>query len=172
MSGAAAQRGSGAGYGPAPDALAPLRTPLFRAIFVATAISNVGTWMQQVGRAWLMTDLTTSATLIALLQSAAMVVVVLPAGIMADLSDRRRLILAGHIWLIAVSAALALVAAFGLATPALILALTFAAGVGWRAGGFCRGARRLCAERDLFRRGVGGVSGLAPPSAARAHHAA
>ncbi|MBQ0751865.1 MAG: MFS transporter [Roseovarius sp.] len=111
----------------------PLAAPVFRMLFIATAVSNLGTWMQEVGRAWLMTDLTTSPTLIALLQSAAMaamVFVVLPAGIMADLLDRRRLILAGHVWLIAVSGALALVAAFGLATPALILALTFAGAAG------------------------------------------
>lgn len=116
-----------------PQSRGPLALPVFRMLFAATAASNLGTWMQEVGRAWLMTDLTTSATLIALLQSAAMtamVVVVLPAGIMADLLDRRRLILAGHVWLIAVSAALALVAAFGLATPALILALTFAGAAG------------------------------------------
>ncbi|MFN4156765.1 MAG: MFS transporter, partial [Paracoccaceae bacterium] len=74
-----------------PQSRGPLALPVFRMLFAATAVSNLGTWMQEVGRAWLMTDLTTSATLIALLQSAAMaamVVVVLPAGIMADLLDR------------------------------------------------------------------------------------
>lgn len=118
----------------APDrASSPLASPVFRLLFVATAVSNLGTWMQEVGRAWLMTELTTSVPLIALLQSAAMaamVIVVLPAGILADLVDRKRLILAGYVWLIAVSFILALLARYGAATPALILALTFAGAAG------------------------------------------
>ncbi len=111
----------------------PLASALFRSLFLATAVSNIGTWMQEVGRAWLMTDLTSSPAIIAMLQAtamAAMVLVVLPAGILADLADRRRLILFGHVWLIGVSASLALLATSGRATPELILALTFAGAAG------------------------------------------
>jgi MFS family permease len=118
----------------APDKVpSPFASPVYRLLFVATAVSNLGTWMQEVGRAWLMTELTASAPLIALLQSAAMtamVLVVLPAGILADLVDRKRLILAGYLWLIAVASLLAWLAQTGAATPALILALSFAGAAG------------------------------------------
>src|SRR5688572_10345439 len=76
--------------------LGPLATPNFRALWLASVVSNVGTWMQNVGGAWLMTLLTTSPLLVALMQTATalpVLVVGLPAGTLADLVDRRRLLL-------------------------------------------------------------------------------
>ena len=62
--------------------LGPFGNRIFAALFIATTVSNFGTWIQDVGRAWLMTELTPSATLVALVQGAAMaatVLLVLPA---------------------------------------------------------------------------------------------
>lgn len=77
-----------------PVAFSPLRQAVFRSIWVAALVSNIGTWMQNVGAAWLMTDLSHSATLVSLVQTALslpFVLVSLPAGAMADIFDRRRL---------------------------------------------------------------------------------
>src|SRR5256886_14904992 len=76
------------------SAWSPLREPVFRALWIATVISNVGTWMQDVGESWLMTSLTPSPVLVALVETAGslpVVLVALPAGALADIVDRRRL---------------------------------------------------------------------------------
>ena len=83
-----------------PAATATLWTPfahaVFRAIWIAGLVSNVGTWMQNVAGVWLVTTLTTSALLVALMQAATSLpafLLSMPAGAMADLVDRRRLLL-------------------------------------------------------------------------------
>src|SRR5262245_63527778 len=71
----------------------PLRWPIFRALLVASLASNVGTWMHDVAAAWMMTSLTTSPALIALVPTAAalpFVLLALPAGALADIVDRPR----------------------------------------------------------------------------------
>ena len=85
---------------PAPAPRATLLTPftyaIFRAIWIAGLVSNVGTWMQNVAGVWLVTTLTTSALLVALMQAATSLpafLLSMPAGAMADLIDRRRLLL-------------------------------------------------------------------------------
>src|SRR5438045_3626934 len=77
----------------------PLVRPAFRALWLATLISNTGGWMQDVGASWLMTSLTRSATLIALVQAAEslpMFFLAIPAGALADIVERRLLMLAGN----------------------------------------------------------------------------
>src|SRR5205807_1594978 len=78
-----------------PDTLwSPLALAAFRAIWIASVVSNVGSWMQNVGVAWQMTTLTPSPVLVALIQTATSLpvfLVGLPAGTLADLVDRRRL---------------------------------------------------------------------------------
>src|ERR1043166_7662037 len=77
-------------------AWSPLRHSLFRALWLASVASNIGTWMQNVGAAWLMTSLAPSPTMVALVQAATSLpvfLVGLPAGAVADLVDRRRLLL-------------------------------------------------------------------------------
>src|SRR5829696_805763 len=74
----------------------PLRRAVFRAVWIASITSNIGTWMQSVGAAWLMTSLTPSPLLVALMQTAASLPVFLlglPAGALADVVDRRKLLL-------------------------------------------------------------------------------
>ena len=77
-------------------AWAPLRRSLFRNRLVASVISNTGGWMQDTAGTWLMTALTSSPLLIALMRTAATLPVLffgVPAGAMADIFDRRRLLL-------------------------------------------------------------------------------
>src|SRR5437899_13091482 len=84
-------------------AWSPLAVAAFRAIWIASVVSNIGTWMQNVGVAWLMTTLTPSPVLVALTQTATslpVLLVGLPAGGLAGLVDRRRLLVASHTWLL------------------------------------------------------------------------
>ena len=99
----------------------------------AQFVSNVGSWMQTVGAQELMLTLTTSATLVALIQTAAGLPVVLlavPAGAIGDLVDRRRLLIASQSFMLVAAAVLAGLALAGLVTPWVLLLLIFAVGVG------------------------------------------
>jgi MFS family permease len=112
---------------------APLRHPIFRALFIAQLASNIGTLMQSVGSAWLMGDLGASPFLIALVPTASMLPVLLvglPGGALADIFDRRRLLIGGQLWMLACAAVLAVVTFLDVVTPAGLLALTFGLGVG------------------------------------------
>jgi AmiR/NasT family two-component response regulator len=74
----------------------PFTYSVFRAIWIAGMVSNVGTWMQNVAGVWLVTTLTTSALLVALMQTATSLpsfLLSMPSGAMADLVDRRKLLL-------------------------------------------------------------------------------
>lgn len=111
----------------------PLRYPVFRALFIAQLASNIGTLMQSVGSAWLMGDLGASPFLIALVPTASMLPVLLvgvPAGALADIVDRRRLLIGGQLWMLACAAALAIMSFAHVVTPASLLALTFGLGAG------------------------------------------
>src|SRR6266446_10489356 len=93
----------------AESAWAPLSHPVFRALWIASVVSNVGTWMQNVGAAWLMTLLTPSPMVVALVQAATSVpvfLVALPAGALADVVDRRRLLLLTQGWMLLAAAVL------------------------------------------------------------------
>src|SRR3989442_4327106 len=103
----------GGNDGTAEAAWAPLSHPVFRALWIASLISNVGTWMQNVGAAWSMTSLSPSPLMVALVQSATSLpvfVVGLPAGAVADIVDRRRLLLVTQTWMLAVSPLVAVLA--------------------------------------------------------------
>ena len=114
-------------------AWSPLAVAAFRAIWIASVVSNVGTWMQNVGVAWLMTTLTPSPVLIALIQTATslpVLLVGLPAGALADLVDRRRLLLVCQTWMLVAAGVLSGLTFADRATPAALLLLTFALGLG------------------------------------------
>ena len=116
-----------------PSAWSPLRQPLFRALWIASVASNIGTWMQNVGAAWLMTSLAPRPTLVALVQAASSLpvfLVGLPAGAIADVIDRRRLLLITQAWMLVVAITLGLLTMMGAMTPVILLALTFALGLG------------------------------------------
>jgi len=117
-----------------PDAAwAPLGEPLFRSLWIAAVVSYTGTWMQNVGAGWLMTQLTTSPLMVSLVQAAAAVpvfLVVLPAGALADMVDRRRLLLFTQGWMVAASAALGVLTLLHAVNPWVLLAFTFLLGLG------------------------------------------
>src|ERR1700720_875931 len=121
----------------------PLRTPIFRQLLIADVVSDVGTFMQGVGAAWLMVSLGASPLYVALTQTASTLpffLFALPAGSIGDIVDRRRLILYTETWMVCVAIALAAATLTGVITPWLLLALTFALSAGdavetptWRA---------------------------------------
>jgi MFS family permease len=106
---------------------------MFRALWIAAIASNIGTWMQDVGAAWLMTSLSSSPAMVALVQAAkslAIFFLALPAGVLADLLDRRRLLLAAQVWMTVMAALLGVLTVAGAITPWLLLTYTFALGLG------------------------------------------
>ena len=115
------------------DQFSPFRNAPFRCVWIATLISNLGTSIQSVGASWLMTSLTDSFQIVALLQAAASLPIMLFAlvgGAMADSFDRRKVLLAAQYLMIAVSMAMTIFAWLGVLTPWLLLLLTFLLGTG------------------------------------------
>ena len=109
----------------------PMRIPIFRAMWTASLISNLGAVMQTVGASWMMASLTDSPQLIALVQSSTALPIVflsLWAGAVADNLDRRRIMLSAQLLMLAVSIALTIYAFNGWLTPWLLLAFTFLVG--------------------------------------------
>src|SRR5208337_2904422 len=111
----------------------PLRQHLFRSLWIAAVASNIGTWVEDVGEAWLMTSMTKSPILISLLQTAdslPILLLALPAGAFADILDRRRLLIFTQIWMLIVAAILGMMTIAGATTPAILLLLAFLLGLG------------------------------------------
>ncbi|NTW37749.1 MAG: MFS transporter, partial [Syntrophobacteraceae bacterium] len=111
----------------------PLRQPVFRALWVATLISNVGTWMQSTAAAWLMTTIAPDPIMVSLVQTAVSLPVfllVLPAGALADVIDRRKLILCTQGWMLFAAAVLGTLTVLGYTTPWVLLLLTLLLGFG------------------------------------------
>ena len=118
---------------PAISTWSPLGYSLFRALWIAAVASNTGTWMQNIGAEWLMTGLAPQPIMVALMQTAENAptfLLALPAGALADIVDRRRLLLFSQSWMLVAATALALLTFFGLVTPLVLLMLTFALGLG------------------------------------------
>src|SRR3954454_949003 len=115
------------------SAWAPLREPLFRSLWIAAVVSYTGTWMQNVGAGWLMTQLSDSPLMVSLVQAASAIpvfVAVLPAGALADMVDRRRLLLFTQSWMIVAAAALGVLTLLHATGPWMLLAFTFLLGIG------------------------------------------
>src|SRR5689334_19862095 len=113
--------------------LSPLSQPLFRALWIASIVSNIGTWMQEVGEGWLMTTLTTSPALVGLLETAValpMFLFALPAGALADILDRRRILIFTQTWMLIAAAVLGVLSLTGGVTPGVLLLLAFSLSIG------------------------------------------
>lgn len=111
----------------------PFRYPVFRAIWIANLFSNIGATLQSVGAAWLMTELTPSHQLVALVQASATVPIMLFgvfAGAIADNYDRRLVMLWAQVGMLLVSAVLAALVYAGWISPFLLLAFTLTVGIG------------------------------------------
>ena len=121
---------------PRPDAAfpwAPLRLPVFRMLWFTWLAANTSMWMNDVAAAWMMTSMTSSPIWVALVQTAATLPVFLlglPSGALADILDRKRFFLITQFWVAAVALLLCIAILTGVMTPAWLLALTFANGIG------------------------------------------
>jgi MFS family permease len=121
----------------------PLRSSTFRNLLIADVVSDLGTFMQSVGAAWLMVSLNAGPMYVALTQTASALpffVLALPAGAIGDIVDRRKVILVTETWMVIVAAVLAAMTIAGRMSPVLLLVLTFALSAGdafetptWRA---------------------------------------
>jgi MFS family permease len=115
------------------SAWAPLRRRVFFALWIAALASNLGTWMQNVGAAWLMTSLSKSPLMVSLIQTASslpIVLLALPGGALADIVDRRRLLIFSQVWMMVAAGALGLLTLLHMTTEWTVLGLSFMLGIG------------------------------------------
>ncbi len=111
----------------------PFQYKTFRFIWVATVVSNVGTWMHDVGAAWLMTTLTSDPFMVAMVQAATafpIFLFALPAGAMADIVDRRRYLLTVQLLMAITAISFTLITWLGMTTPGILIVFTFILGCG------------------------------------------
>ena len=117
----------------APESPSPFRITIFRSVWIASLASNFGSLIQSVGAAWLMTSIASSADMVALVQTAVALPILLwslVSGALADGHDRRKLMLAAQIFMLLVSLALAICTWIGWMSPWLLLTFTFLIGCG------------------------------------------
>jgi len=115
------------------SAWSPLQIPLFRVLWLATMASNIGSWMHDLGAGWLMTTLSPTPMMVALVQTATTLpifLLALPSGALADIFDRRRYLLVTQAWLVLVSGTLGVLTLMGITSAWLLVVLTFAMGIG------------------------------------------
>lgn len=109
----------------------PLSSPTYLLLFIATIVSNIGTWMHEVGAAWLMTLLTRDPAIVALVQMAVSLPIflfALPAGALADVVDRRKMLLVVNVIACGLAAILACLIQMDVISPSLLLVFTFLLG--------------------------------------------
>src|ERR1700730_3761029 len=119
--------------GPQSTAWAPLRAGVFRTLWLASLVTNVGTWMQTVGAQWLVVHGAHAAILVSLVQTAYTLPAVLFAlvgGVLADIFDRAKLLVAVLAGMVAAGTALTALTAVHRMPPALLLMFTFVLGTG------------------------------------------
>ncbi len=119
--------------GASASAWAPLREPLFRGLWIAAVISYTGTWMQNLGTGWLMASLTASPMMVGLVQAATTLpvfLVILPAGALADVVDRRRFLLLTQGWMVLAATALGIMTVLRVVGPWSLVGFTFLMGFG------------------------------------------
>ncbi len=112
---------------------APLRQPVFAVLWAATVLGNTGTFMRDVASSWLVTDLSASPTAVALIQAAGTLPIFLlaiPAGVLSDILDRRRFLIAIQLLLASVSVTLMILSYTGMLNIGLLVGLTFIGGIG------------------------------------------
>lgn len=118
---------------PPAKAWEPFKNRLFRAMWTASMVSSLGTWIQQVANGWLMTSLTHHPLLVSMVEvcnSLPMFLLALPAGALADVVDRRRYLLATQTWMMLAAAGMGLLALTHQITPARLLIGTFVMSLG------------------------------------------
>jgi MFS family permease len=111
----------------------PLKQSVFRWLWLATLVSNIGSWMHDAGAGWLITSLTDSAVVVALLQTATSLpafFILLPSGALSDIVDRRLYLMVGNIGMALVAVTIAVLTLTGLITAWSLLTLTLLLGAG------------------------------------------
>lgn len=114
------------------SAWAPLRTPIFRAFWIASLASNFGTWIHEVGAGWLMATLDSSPEMVASVRTAMALPIVflaIPAGVLADRMDRRRLLIVTQVLMLCTTATLAALTFSEVITAWMLLSLTCLMGI-------------------------------------------
>src|SRR5918912_2918829 len=115
-----------------PSTWSPLKFQLFRALWISSTASHFGSYMTDVGQGWLMSSLTPSPLIVSLLltaESLPFFLFGLPAGALADIIDRRRLLIVSQLAMAITVGALAIITLAGVVTPWLLLALAFVLGI-------------------------------------------
>ncbi|NJL56437.1 MFS transporter [bacterium] len=113
--------------------LAPLKNKIFQRIWLASLMANLGLWMYSIASTWLMTSLSPSPLMVSLMQTATSLpafLIGLPAGALADIVDRRKLLIATQLWLVVVLGCLTTLTLLGGMTPGMLLVFTFLLGLG------------------------------------------
>jgi MFS family permease len=108
-----------------------MRNRVFRALWVAVLVSNIGNYLQVVGAQWLLVNAAHAAILVALVTTADMLpdaLFGLAGGVLADIFDRRRLLIVVQLGMAALAAVLASLAYLGRLSPGLVLTFTFLLG--------------------------------------------
>ncbi|TWU51373.1 enterobactin exporter EntS [Rubripirellula reticaptiva] len=116
-----------------PSPWAPLAVPVFRAFWFASIVSNLGTWIHEIGAGWLMTNLDSSPEMVSAVRVAMalpMMMLAIPAGVLADRVDRRKLLILTQWCMLATTSTLAALTLAGIVTAWSLLALTFVLGLG------------------------------------------
>jgi MFS family permease len=114
------------------SAWTPLRNRVFRDLFIAQFVSNLGTWMQSVAAQWFLVEAHSSDAVVALVQTASLgptLLLALFAGVLADLFDRRRLLIFVQWYAVIVALILAVMTYLGRLTPTSLLMFTLAIGL-------------------------------------------
>ncbi|MBZ0071973.1 MAG: MFS transporter [Gammaproteobacteria bacterium] len=115
------------------EALSPLRHPPYAVLWTATVVTNIGWWMYTAAAAWLMTDLSINPLMVSLVQalsSLPMFLLALPAGALADIVDKRRLLIWAECGISIIAATLAVLVWHDRITPVTLLIFTFLLGAG------------------------------------------
>ncbi|WP_028733439.1 MFS transporter [Rhizobium leguminosarum] len=118
---------------PPRGSFAPLAQPVFAVLWAATVLGNTGSFMRDVASSWLMTDLSASPAAVAMVQAAGTLPIFLlaiPAGVLTDILDRRKFLIAVQLLLASVSITLMILAQTGLLSVGALIGLTFLGGVG------------------------------------------
>lgn len=112
---------------------APLAQPVFAVLWIATVLGNTGSFMRDVASSWLMTDLSASPAAVAMVQAAGTLPIFLlaiPAGVLTDILDRRKFLIAVQLLLASVSISLMILSQTGMLSVSALIGLTFLGGIG------------------------------------------
>lgn len=115
------------------EAWVPLQSPVFRVFWLAALFSNLGTWVHETGASWLMSELDPSPWNVSLVRTAMAIpvfILSLPAGVIADWIDRRKVLIITQLYLLAIASSMGVMTYFDLMTPTLLLTMTLCMGLG------------------------------------------